>query len=90
MSPLSMAATLELVRRARADGTIRSALAQEFRFTARAVAETDFMEGVRAQLIDKDRNPRWKHASVTAVEAAEINALLAPLAPEWAIWEDIA
>lgn len=77
-SPLSMAATLLLVRRVR--GTdIRFALTQEYRFTSRTLPEGDFIEGVRAQIIDKDRNPRWKHPAPEAVTAAEVEAMLAPL-----------
>ncbi|MGO4854483.1 enoyl-CoA hydratase/isomerase family protein [Phaeovulum sp. W22_SRMD_FR3] len=86
MSPLSMAATLALVRGARVAGTIRAALTQEFNFTARATRSSDFLEGVRAQLIDKDRQPRWQHASGAEVTEEEVAALLAPLGPEWAIW----
>ncbi|MEI4470393.1 3-hydroxyisobutyryl-CoA hydrolase [Frigidibacter sp. MR17.24] len=77
-SPLSMATTLALVRQVR--GTdIRTALDAEFRVTSRAVADSDFLEGVRAQLIDKDRKPRWRHPGASAVGTAEVAALLAPL-----------
>jgi len=86
-SPLSMAATLELVRRARVSGHLRAALAQEYRFTWRAPEEGEFLEGVRAQLIDKDRNPRWRHTVATQPDG-EVAAMLEPLGPEAAIWED--
>ncbi|CAM5435215.1 enoyl-CoA hydratase/isomerase family protein [Frigidibacter albus] len=80
-SPLSMGCTLNLLDMlAPADG-IRQALSHEFRFTFRAVAHTDFLEGVRAQIIDKDRSPRWRHALGT-VTAEERQALLAPLGPD--------
>lgn len=86
-SPLSMACGLEMIRRLRAPGaTIRDALALEYRFTHRAVPEADFLEGVRAQIIDKDRNPRWKHARPEDVTAAEVAHMLAPLGPE-ELWE---
>ncbi|MFZ8941885.1 MAG: enoyl-CoA hydratase/isomerase family protein, partial [Gemmobacter sp.] len=89
-APLSMAATLAIVRAARADRDLRAAIAREFRFTARAIAQGEFLEGVRAQVIDKDRAPRWRHAGPGAVDPAEVAAMLAPLGPEWRIWEDIA
>ncbi|WP_199260236.1 enoyl-CoA hydratase/isomerase family protein [Paracoccus binzhouensis] len=74
-SPLSMAATLALVRAARSDATLRDSLARELRFTARAAAESDFLEGVRAQIIDKDRNPQWS----ADASPAHVAAMLAPL-----------
>jgi enoyl-CoA hydratase/carnithine racemase len=89
-APLSMAATLAIVRAAREDRDLRAAIAREFRFTARALQAGDFLEGVRAQVIDKDRTPRWRHAGPGAVDPAEVAAMLAPLGPEWRIWEDIA
>ncbi len=61
-SPLSMAVTIEMIHRLRRDGvTIRDALALEYRFTARAMEHGDFLEGIRAAVIDKDRSPRWRH-----------------------------
>lgn len=83
-SPLSMEATLRLVRMTRATPTIREALSNEFRFTLRAVEHADFLEGVRAQIIDKDRKPVWKHTIETLPEA-EVAALLAPLPKAWEI-----
>lgn len=77
-SPLSMEATLRLVRMTRADNTIRGALENEFRFTWRACEQGDFVEGVRAQIIDKDRNPQWKH-SLANLPEADVAAMLAPL-----------
>ena len=53
------------------------ALQQEYRFTSRSASEGDFIEGIRAAIIDKDRTPRWRHASVEDVTAAEVEAMLA-------------
>ncbi|WBU52562.1 enoyl-CoA hydratase/isomerase family protein [Paracoccus sp. SCSIO 75233] len=74
-SPLSMAAGLRMVRAARNDARIQDSLAREFRFTYRATQHGDFLEGVRAQIIDKDRNPQW---SADASEQG-VEAMLAPL-----------
>lgn len=76
-SPLSTNCTIELVRRARSSDDIRTALQQEYRFTSRSASEGDFVEGIRAAIIDKDRNPRWRHASIEDVTAAEVAAMLA-------------
>lgn len=83
-SPLSMAATLALVRAARGDASVRDSLAREFRFTARASAESDFVEGVRAQIIDKDRKPRW----TADASPAHVRALLSPLGADELQWEE--
>src|SRR5690606_31913975 len=58
-SPLSMACTAELLVRARAADSLPEALRQEYHFTARAIGQADLLEGIRAQLIDRDRSPRW-------------------------------
>ncbi|MBB3188985.1 enoyl-CoA hydratase/isomerase family protein [Halomonas cerina] len=39
----------------------------------------DFVEGVRALLIDKDKAPRWRHAAVSAVPEADIRTLTTSL-----------
>ena len=58
---------------------ITEALRQEYRFTWRAAEHADFIEGIRAQVIDKDRKPRWRHASVEDISVIEIANMLAPL-----------
>jgi enoyl-CoA hydratase len=83
-SPLSMAAGLAMVRAARGDRRMQDSLAREYRFTHRASEFGDFLEGVRAQIIDKDRNPQW------AAEAspAHVAAMLAPLGADELIWQE--
>ncbi|MDS9468671.1 enoyl-CoA hydratase/isomerase family protein [Paracoccus sp. MBLB3053] len=83
-SPLSMAATLALVRAARGDRSVRDSLAREYRFTFRATAESDFLEGVRAQIIDKDREPKW----AADPSDGHVRALLEPLGDDDLKWED--
>ena len=76
-SPLSMASTLAMLRPAPA--SLQAALQQEYRWTWRALQHGDFIEGVRAQILDKDRNPHWQHPAPDAVTKAEVAAMLAPL-----------
>ena len=77
-SPLSMACAMKLIRRVRRTPTIREALAQEYRFTHRATQFGDFLEGIRAAIIDKDRSPKWAHALGT-VPGDAVDQMLAPL-----------
>ena len=83
-SALSEEATLRLVRMTRQSPDIRTALENEFRFTLRAAKDGDFLEGIRAQIIDKDRNPRWKYTHETLSEEV-VAAMLEPLPEEWKI-----
>lgn len=72
-SPLSLLLAFEMVRAARLAPGIEAALIREFRFVSRVMEHGDFLEGVRAALIDKDRQPNWKHQSVAAVPQADIS-----------------
>lgn len=76
-SPLSMASTLGLLRPA--PRSLLEAVQREYRWTWRSMERGDFIEGVRAQIIDKDRNPVWRHASAADVRPDEVQAMLAPL-----------
>ncbi|TFL16867.1 enoyl-CoA hydratase/isomerase family protein [Jannaschia formosa] len=78
-SPLSMACTIEMLHRLGDAPTIDQALLLEYRFTHRALEHADFVEGIRAQIVDKDRQPRWRHAGPEAVPAADVAAMLDPL-----------
>jgi len=77
-SPLSMAVTIEILRRLRGNLSLWTALHLEYRYTYHAMERGDFLEGIRAQIIDKDRNPRWKHR-IEDITEADVAAILAPL-----------
>lgn len=78
LCPLSMACTLELVRAARRAPGVEKALVREYRFTARSSSDGEFLEGVRAAIIDKDRNPRWRD-DIDSLRADDVTRMLAPL-----------
>lgn len=59
--------------------TIEQALALEYRMTQHVMEGHDFFEGIRAALVDKDQRPRWRHASLAAVTAAEVESYFASL-----------
>lgn len=77
-APLAMAACVEILHRLGDDPTIEQALGLEYRFTARASEQGDFIEGIRAQIIDKDRNPKWAHPGPTQVPLSDLSAMLRP------------
>ena len=77
-SPLAMASTIEMIHRVRGLNEIVAALEMEYRFTYRSAERGDFIEGIRALVIDKDRNPKWKHKLSDAL-LTESSAMLRPL-----------
>lgn len=80
-APLSMAATLQLVRAARRAPGIERALRREYRFTWRSASDGDLLEGIRAAVIDKDRKPVWRD-SFDSLRPEDVAAMLAPLGPD--------
>lgn len=73
-SPLSVAVTLRAIRRARRLPDVRSVLAQDRVLAHHFLWESDFVEGVRAQLVDKDHCPHWWHARIEDVPAELVAA----------------
>jgi enoyl-CoA hydratase len=74
MSPTSLSVTFEALRRGAAM-TLPECLAMELTLTRGVTRHPDFAEGVRAQVIDKTRDPRWRPASLAEVDEADIAAL---------------
>ncbi|THD56152.1 enoyl-CoA hydratase/isomerase family protein [Phenylobacterium sp.] len=60
-------------------------MAMEYRIGARVVQRHDFLEGVRAVILDKDNAPRWEPPTLEAVSEALIEGIFAPLpsVDEW-------
>lgn len=72
-SPTSLKQTLRVLRRARSFGSLRACLEQELIVATQFMALPDFVEGVRAAVVDKDRNPRWSPAQLSDLTAAELD-----------------
>ncbi|MEU7735671.1 enoyl-CoA hydratase/isomerase family protein [Streptomyces griseus] len=80
-SPLALKVTLAAVRRAARLDSLEAVLDQEFRVSSRAFEHPDFVEGVRARIIDKDNAPQWKPGSLAEVDDQEVTRFFAPLGP---------
>ncbi|MFI1393537.1 enoyl-CoA hydratase/isomerase family protein [Streptomyces sp. NPDC020681] len=78
-SPTSLKVTLAALRRARALDSLEQVLDQEYRVSCAAFAGPDLIEGVRAQVIDKDRRPRWSPAELSQVSDADVARFFEPL-----------
>lgn len=76
MSPTSCKLTLRALREG-ASLDIAGALRNEYRIVCAIKSGHDFFEGIRAQLIDKDRNPKWRPATLAKVDAAEVDRYFA-------------
>ncbi len=72
--PLSVAVTLEALRRAATMTGVPDVLAQDLALARSLVPRPDFAEGVRAQLVDKDFAPRWQHVRLEDVTRADVLA----------------
>jgi enoyl-CoA hydratase len=78
-SPIALSVTLEAVRRAAKMDTLEDVLTQDYRVSCASLRSHDLVEGIRAQLVDKDRNPKWSPASLGRVTAADVDAYFAPV-----------
>ncbi|HEY3339377.1 MAG TPA: enoyl-CoA hydratase/isomerase family protein [Propionicimonas sp.] len=78
-SPLSVAVTLEALRRAASITHLPDLLPQELGLAVRLATGPDFAEGVRAQLVDRDRTPHWSHTGIEDVSRAEVLSYFQPL-----------
>jgi enoyl-CoA hydratase len=65
-------------------------MAMEYRIGARVVRKHDFLEGVRAVIVDKDNAPKWSPATLEGVTEADLDAIFAPLPTdqEWTPLEE--
>ena len=89
-SPISVSVALEAVRRAAKLDTLEDVLRQEYRTSCGALRSADLVEGIRAQLVDKDRNPKWSPGSFAAVTAEDVEAYFAPADPDLTFEEEQA
>jgi enoyl-CoA hydratase/carnithine racemase len=81
-SPLAMAVTLELIRRGR-NLSLAKCFQLELHLDRQWFAKGDIMEGVRALIIDKDKNPRWNPPSIDEVKASQVKEFFNKFKPAY-------
>jgi enoyl-CoA hydratase len=78
-SPRGMVVTLKLLRLARTASSLEECLVREYRAACEVFRSDDFREGVRAAVIDKDRNPTWSPPRIEDVTPAMLAQYLAEI-----------
>ncbi|MFM9034798.1 MAG: enoyl-CoA hydratase/isomerase family protein [Mycobacterium sp.] len=81
-SPVALTVTLAAVRRAAKLDSLEEVLAQEYRVSCASLRSHDLVEGIRAQLVDKDRNPRWSPSSLDEVTDEDVERYFQPADPD--------
>ena len=84
-SPQTMQVAWRQIVAGKAMTSFADNMVMEYRIGARVVHRHDFLEGVRAVIVDKDNAPKWSPATLAALDPADIDAIFAPLPPgeEW-------
>lgn len=67
-SPLSLKVTFRILLESKEYKTIGDAFKKEFFVSCNLIMSNDFKEGVRAMLVDKDKNPRWNPNNIKDVK----------------------
>lgn len=70
--PTSLKLTLEQLRRGRDMSSLLEVLTMEYRLSQHCMAGTEFFEGIRAVLVDKDYAPKWRPDSLEAVSESAV------------------
>ncbi|MGW4714601.1 enoyl-CoA hydratase/isomerase family protein [Nocardia sp. NPDC004260] len=78
-SPVALKVTVRSLRAARTAPSLEAVLNEEYRVSIASLSSHDLVEGIRAQVIDKDRDPRWSPATLDAVTDAQVDAYFAEL-----------
>jgi enoyl-CoA hydratase len=78
-SPTSLKVTLRNARSALSFDRIEQSFQQDYRIALACIAGHDFIEGIRATIVDKDRNPAWRPARLEEVTEAIIERHFKPV-----------
>ncbi len=88
-SPTSAKVALRLFAESPNVADLAAEMTKEYALAARIIEQPDFVEGVRALLVDKDNKPKWRPANPHDVDDDLLDALFAPLPPDQA-WKPVA
>ena len=87
--PTSLCLTLHHYAQVHADtqsqgplSSIDNLMKQEYCGATRMVSRHDFLDGVRAMMVDKDKSPKWDPKDLSAVSDEELNSILEPMPEE--------
>ncbi|MBB5914896.1 enoyl-CoA hydratase [Nocardia transvalensis] len=78
-SPVALKVTLRSLRNARTLATLEETLNEEYRVSVAALSSHDLVEGIRAQVVDKDRDPQWQPATLDDVTAEQVDSYFTAL-----------
>lgn len=84
-SPQTMKVSLKLLLDGKAMPTFEDEMRQEYAVGGRVVQRHDFLEGVRAVIVDKDNAPKWNPPTPEGVSDHLIDQIFAPL-PDGEAW----
>ena len=86
-SPRGMVVTLKLLRLARTSTSLEQCLVREYRAALEVFKSDDFREGVRAAVIDKDRNPKWSPARIEDVTSEMVAPYFAEIGADELVFD---
>jgi enoyl-CoA hydratase len=86
-SPRGMVVTLKLLRLARKAASLEECLVREYRAALEVFRSDDFREGVRAAVIDKDRNPKWSPPRIEDVTPEMVSPYFAEIGAEELVFD---
>ncbi len=80
-APLSMACAARMIAGLAGETDLKVALEREYRFTSRSMEHGDFLEGIRAAVIDRDKAPAWRYG-LDDIPAGAVDRMLMPVGEE--------
>lgn len=87
-SPQTLKVAFRQLREGAAMASFAEEMRQEYRIGARVVQRHDFIEGVRALIVDKDNKPQWRPKTLEGVTEAMLDEIFAPL-PQQEEWNPL-